>query len=711
MGESIFMGKPISNWNGNGNEVKTITLCVTEDCNLVCKYCYMTGKNHKKKMSFETAKDIVNFFLNNSFLFSEEAVVWEFIGGEPFLEIDLIDKICDYIKIEMYKHNHKWFNAYRFSFSTNGILYATEKVQKYITKNKSHLSIGISIDGNKEKHDQQRIYKNGKGSYEDVIRNVPLWQKQFPGMHTKATFAHEDIPLLKDSIVSLWNNGIYDVAANVIFENVWQEGDDIILEQQLNELADYVIENKLWDKVSVRFFDKSIGLPVSEENQEKNYCGAGKMIAVDCDGNFYPCIRFLDFSMSNKKGRTIGDIRKGIDKNKLRPFVSLTAKHISKKECLDCEIASGCAWCTGFNYDDAKNDTIFERATYNCKMHKATVRANERFWLKYEKATGKISPKKVYAINNSNKYMHMLLDSNIKEVCDYKKNPEQKNEKMTSETFRKGLNFAIENNMQIVFLGNSDNYDKSLLINNNINFNEINDDITDNNFEKIMVYDGDNDIQNTVSCKNCILMLDKLDIPNLYKNVKMLSEKSNRINIILREKEKWEEIDLNMYKAELNKINNLIIDLYNNGQVLEISTITDRLYLKKHCNCDSGVKNITLGPDGNFYICPAFYYDKISDYLGSLETGIKLSNAKLLLREYSPICDKCDAYHCRRCVYKNIKITGEFNIPCENQCLVSNYEKEATVNLYKLMLDNGNIESKTLIYESGYIDPLNKLIQ
>ena len=33
-----------------------ITFCVTEECNLRCKYCYLTHKNSFKKMSFETAK-------------------------------------------------------------------------------------------------------------------------------------------------------------------------------------------------------------------------------------------------------------------------------------------------------------------------------------------------------------------------------------------------------------------------------------------------------------------------------------------------------------------------------------------------------------------------------------------------------------------------------------------------------------------------------
>ena len=140
-------------------KAKTVTFIVTKDCQLACKYCYLVGKNSKERMSWKVAKQAIDYILDHEKDFKEESVVWDFIGGEPFLEIDLIDKICDYIKIELFKRNHHWFNSYRFSFSTNGINYDTEKVQNFIKKNIVHLSIGITIDGTKQKHDLNRIWK------------------------------------------------------------------------------------------------------------------------------------------------------------------------------------------------------------------------------------------------------------------------------------------------------------------------------------------------------------------------------------------------------------------------------------------------------------------------------------------------------------------------------------------------------------------------
>lgn len=113
---------------------KNITFIVTKDCQLACKYCYLVGKNTKERMTWDVAKEAIDYLLYHESEFCEESVIWDFIGGEPFLEIDLIDKICDYVKTEMYRLGHHWFDSYRFSFSTNGINYHTDKVQRFIKK-------------------------------------------------------------------------------------------------------------------------------------------------------------------------------------------------------------------------------------------------------------------------------------------------------------------------------------------------------------------------------------------------------------------------------------------------------------------------------------------------------------------------------------------------------------------------------------------------
>jgi len=703
----VKMGSGNSSWTGNygDGDVKSITFCVTEDCNLVCKYCYMIGKNHKKKMNFQIAKKAIDFIFDNPNKFPEKSIIWDFIGGEPFLEIELIDKICDYLKIKMFLLRPSWFDSYRFSFSSNGLLYATDKVQKYIKKNKSHLSIGISIDGNKEKHDLQRVFQNGEGSYDKVMENVKLWKTQFQGNSTKATFSSDDLPLLKDSIISLWENGIEDVSANVVFEDVWKENDDKILESQLDDLGDYILKNKLWDKYHVRFFDPFIGNPLKDDDKKHNFCGSGKMLAIDCEGNFYPCIRFVDFSLSNRRGRTIGNADEGINENKLRAFNCLTLEDQSEQECLECNIATGCALCTGFNYDES--GSIFKRSTSICKMHKATVRANKRFWRKYEEVTGNLSPRRDYENVEDYKYIQIMTSDNIVPHCDYR-NIYKNNDVMKEDMIKKAMEFSINNGYEIAFLGEPL---KSIEIKSpSIIYITGEKDKKLRNLEQhIDIYD--NEVKDSDgNIKNCILIINENNIKKISTLIEKLLKDKERVNLVLEGTEEWGQKQINEYDTELDKIVELVVEEYKKSNYVEVNVLTDRLNYEKHCNCTNGSKTFTLAPNGKFYICPAFYFNNPEDFIGDLDSGIVNENDSLMYGEKSSLCKQCDAYQCKICKFMNKKLTEEYMVPSKIQCLISTYERNKSKELQKRLIKAKLMLSNRIVNDINCLDPLENLI-
>ncbi len=361
---------------------KNITFIVTKDCQLACKYCYLVGKNSSERMPFDVAKRSIDYILLHRDFFPEDSVEIDFIGGEPMIEVNLIDKICDYFKLKAFELNHPWFNHYRFSFATNGLQYSTPEVQKFLLKNQNHLSVEITIDGTEKKHDLNRVYKNGRGSYADVVKNIPLWMEQFPFCGTKVTISHADLPYIAESVLHLYSLGIRQVNINVVFEAVWEDGDDKIFEEQLLLLADEIINKGLYKDYVCSFFVENIGKPLNPNSDNGNWCGSGQMMSIDAAGNFYPCTRFAQYSLREKKCIIIGNCYSGINQNLLRPFLVLNRTMQSPQECIDCEVASGCAWCQGENYDAAETNTIYQRATAICKMHKARVRANNYYWNK-----------------------------------------------------------------------------------------------------------------------------------------------------------------------------------------------------------------------------------------------------------------------------------------------------------------------------------------
>ncbi|MCK4258657.1 MAG: radical SAM peptide maturase, CXXX-repeat target family [Halanaerobiales bacterium] len=707
--ENYLMGSKIESWKET--DVKNITFVVTEDCNLVCKYCYITGKNTKNKMSFETAKKAVDYILNNPDEFPESSVIWEFIGGEPFLEVGLMDQITDYIKTEMYRLNHKWFENYRISISTNGLLYHTPEVQRYIKKNLNNLSIGISVDGNKIKHDQQRVKPDGSGSYEEVVKNVPLWLEQFPNGATKATFASADLPYLKDSIISIYELGIKTIPANVIFEEGWEEGDDLVFEEQLRQLADYIIDNRLWDEFNCSLFSDSLGFPLTEENLKANWCGAGRMLSIDYEGNFYPCTRFVGYSLNNREGYVVGNIEDGYDHDKIRPFLALTLEKQSTEECINCQVAIGCAWCQGLNYDDARIDTIYERATYICKMHKARVRANDYYWARVREVAELDRdiprPRK--------DHLYFLLSDESVRHCTYKPK-EESDRKMSLETLKKGLEFARKNFYTPVLMlppeGLSEEERDLLRGMDVLEMQSGTSKVTGR--DAIVVYD--NQVGDFQDGSNCILIIKADLIPNLSDIVKKIFMKQSRINLILEETEKLTNEELSIYENELLKIAEYLAEQLSSGRYLELNVLSDAIHLEKMANCNAGLDSFALAPDGKFYLCPAFYYTENGDAVGTVEEGINFNYREFLTGEKSSLCSACDAYHCRRCIYQNKMQTKEYLIPGKVQCVVSHIERKMSKEYATLLLEKRILRQLTprsvdeIFPEIDYYDPLEKVV-
>ena len=140
-----------------------IAFVVTKACQLQCKYCYLVGKNQEGKMSFDVAQKAIDYILNERKFLSTPSVTFDFIGGEPLLEIKLLEDITSYIIASMQKLSHPWKDNFHLKITTNGLLYRDKRVQRYISRYKEILRLSISFDGIKAKHDLNRVFPMGRG--------------------------------------------------------------------------------------------------------------------------------------------------------------------------------------------------------------------------------------------------------------------------------------------------------------------------------------------------------------------------------------------------------------------------------------------------------------------------------------------------------------------------------------------------------------------
>lgn len=381
--------------SASGKRVLTrnITLMVTNDCSLRCKYCYETNKGHDY-MTFETAKKFIDLLLSGEKGFSSyvdpsfsKGIILEFIGGEPLLAIDLIDQVVDYFKMRAIEMQHPWAQHYMISICSNGVAYFDPRVQRFLNKNKEKLSFSITIDGNKELHDSCRVFPDGSGSYDIAVAAAKdLMAKGFY-LGSKMTIAPGNLKYLKSAILHMVDLGYHDINANCVYEKGWEQEHAIEFYKILKDIADYWLDNDIIESHFLSLFSEIHFHPMDEDDLQTWCGGTGEMLAVDWRGYLYPCIRYVDTSLGNEREPVIiGNVDDGLaqkqcEKDCIECMAKINRRTKMSDECFYCPIAQGCSECAAYNYQIT--GSMDSHVTFICEMHKARALANVYLWNTY----------------------------------------------------------------------------------------------------------------------------------------------------------------------------------------------------------------------------------------------------------------------------------------------------------------------------------------
>lgn len=373
-----------------GNFVRNITFQVTEACNMRCTYCYQHDKT-PRAMTPETGKRFIDLLLagderSRGYIDSTKCggCVIEFIGGEPLLEIGLMDELTDYFLDRCIELRHPWATRYRISVGTNGLLYFDERVQRYIRKHKGHVVVNITVDGNKELHDMCRLDAQGAPTYDRAIAAADHWRALCGGgeIGSKVTLAPANIHLTGKALIDLIEHGYREIHCNCVYEEGWRLEHAATLYNELKAVADYLLEYDLEDKVRLSILDDMAGTPWQGDHA---WCGgSGLMICLAPDGNIYPCLRYAPSSVGREKATlTIGNVRNGFlfteEERKAMECMRCVTRQsqVAGTKCEDCPIATGCGDCAAYSWE--VTGRIGARTTYHCEMHKARVLAKSYY--------------------------------------------------------------------------------------------------------------------------------------------------------------------------------------------------------------------------------------------------------------------------------------------------------------------------------------------
>ena len=372
---------------------KNVTIVVTEDCTLRCSYCYQHNKNACHIMSKDTARKIVDMLFEedrkeNPYLndYIAQAIIIDFIGGEPTLEAELMEYFMRYFLWKAVRLNHRWALQYMISISSNGTLYFTPAMQRFMTLFNGRVSLTLTLDGSRELHDACRRYPDGRPSYDIVARATRHCQHVFgQATDTKLTIAPANVMYLAEAVKNLHNNFDFQgVHANCVYEEGWETWHGKILYEQMKQLADWMIANDVQRHFYCSLYDDSIGRPMPP-TESQNWCGGtGSMLCFTTKGDITPCLRYTHFNLNDRQPEIrIGSLTDGLAEKPehraiMRKLDSITRQSQSEQKCLDCPIARGCSWCSAYNYE--VYGTPNKRTTFICPMHIARVLGNVYYW-------------------------------------------------------------------------------------------------------------------------------------------------------------------------------------------------------------------------------------------------------------------------------------------------------------------------------------------
>lgn len=192
------------------HQISYMRISLTENCNLCCKYCFVNDIFQKKgNMKLEDFVNAMNWFINQN---KNNEVLVQYFGGEPLLRMDLIK--VGHMMLEKAKKTNR-IQDFKEEIVTNGTL-LTEELAEYF--NDSGIDIVISLDGNKAINDKNRIYRSGKGSFEDVLKGINNWKNKSGNLSLLITPTKDNI----DCFSNIVNYFIHDLGANSIGINTPQ---------------------------------------------------------------------------------------------------------------------------------------------------------------------------------------------------------------------------------------------------------------------------------------------------------------------------------------------------------------------------------------------------------------------------------------------------------------------------------------------------------
>jgi uncharacterized protein len=311
-------------------EPAAITLNIAQSCNLSCSYCYADeGRfgGRPRLMPLAVALQAIDRLIEGA---AGRRVTVGFIGGEPFLNRDVIHKSVAYALGQA----RAWNCVVGFSVATNGTLLDAGDVSLL---RDNGFAVSVSLDGGARVNDRHRRAPRGASGYESTLSGLrPLLEN--PGkarIAARATIARDDLRV-GERVEALAEAGFSEIGVSPLRTSpdpdliLRDEDWPVLLEEMIRVAEGEWLRLKTGE--NFRFSNLAIAMKQIHAGFAKPLpCGsAANYVSVSAEGGYFTCHRTID-----DKAFSLGTTAGGLSTTRRESF--LRARHVDGQEpCRSC---------------------------------------------------------------------------------------------------------------------------------------------------------------------------------------------------------------------------------------------------------------------------------------------------------------------------------------------------------------------------------------
>jgi sulfatase maturation enzyme AslB (radical SAM superfamily) len=281
-------------------EIRRFKVAINTACPLRCEYCFI-DKDSGEVVSRENVEGLVRLMLSSP----GEVKKLLIYGGEPFLKFDLVKEIALYARAEAAKAG----KDLDLSICTSASLPLKREWLEFLRDQRFFVS--VSMDGDAPTHDQRRVHKDGRGSWEDARGNLPAIFETIGKRRAMAIqCVHPDnVEKMLENFQTLVGLGFENVEVEVIHGFGWRDKKHLF-RPMLQKVLDWIRDEAQAGRY--RYLVCSlVPLMLKDGIVREDWCPFHSSMECYPDGSysFYP-FAFVDWE--GRKRSSVGAASKGV---------------------------------------------------------------------------------------------------------------------------------------------------------------------------------------------------------------------------------------------------------------------------------------------------------------------------------------------------------------------------------------------------------------